>query len=83
VKKSPSKLKQLILDVSESLNLNKFPNLHMKSWRIILPLSFLFFFAVKAANQDSIFGCIYTCTRLGTATDTSSVCSATHVTIDL
>jgi len=39
----------------------------------------------RMAAQESgpLFGCIYTCTRTGTATDASSICSATHVTVTL
>jgi len=38
---------------------------------------------ITAADPDPLFGCIYTCTRTGTATDASSICSATHVTVNL
>jgi len=40
-------------------------------------------FRMTATDPDPLFGCIYTCTRTGTATDASSICSATHVTVNL
>ena len=38
---------------------------------------------MMAQEAGPLFGCIYTCTRTGTATDASSICSATHVTVTL
>ena len=38
---------------------------------------------VLAEETEPLFGCVYTCTRTGTATDASSICSATHVTLSL